>query len=103
MAKADITLRGRAFSVACAPGQEARLIALAKQLDSRVTQISKAAGEIGDERLLLLASLSLLDELDAARRGQAAMTGPEIDKAAGALSEAATRITALAKRIEGDT
>lgn len=102
MAKADITLRGRAFSVACAPGQEARLVALSKQLDTRVGQISKAVGEIGDERLLLIASLALLDELDAARRGQASVTGPEIDKAAAALSNAAMRITALATRIEGD-
>lgn len=102
MAKADITLRGRAFSVACAPGQEARLVSLSKELNKRVEQISGAVGEIGDERLLLIAALALLDELDAARRGKAAVTGPEIDKAASALSSAASRIAALATRIEGD-
>jgi cell division protein ZapA len=102
MAKADITLRGRAFSIACAPGQEARLVALSKDLNIRVEQISGAVGDIGDERLLLIAALALLDELDAARRGQASVTSPEIDKAASALSNAATRISALATRIEGD-
>ena len=103
MAKADITIRGRAYSVACAPGQEARLAALSRQLDNRVTQIAGAVGDIGEDRILLIAALALLDELDAARRGQAAATGPEIDRAARALDDAARRIEALAIRIETDS
>lgn len=103
MAKADITIRGRAYSVACAPGQEGRLTALSKQLDARVEQIAGAVGDIGDDRLLLIAALALLDELDAARRGQTSVTGPEIDRAAQALDDAATRIEALAVRIETDS
>jgi len=54
MAKADIQLRGRSYSIACAPGQESRIEALSKQLDARVTQIAGAVGDIGDERLLLI-------------------------------------------------
>ena len=100
MAKANITIRGRAYSVACAPGQEARLTALSTQLDTRVTQIAGAVGEIGEARLLLIASLALLDELDAARRGIAAGTNPELDKAAQAILDAATRIDALAASLE---
>ena len=100
MAKADITIRGRAYSVACAPGQEGRLTALSKQLDARVEQIAGAVGDIGDDRLLLIAALALLDELDASRRGQASGTGPELDRAARAIDDAATRIEALAVRIE---
>ena len=68
MAKADIQLRGRSYSIACAPGQESRIEALSKQLDARVTQIAGAVGDIGDERLLLITALALLDELDSARR-----------------------------------
>ena len=41
MAKADIKIKGRSYSVACAPGQEARLIALSRQLDARIEDISK--------------------------------------------------------------
>lgn len=103
MAKADITVRGRAYSVACAPGQEVRLVALSKQLDRRVEQIHEAVGNIGDDRLLLLASLALLDELDAARRGQAAVTGPDVERAAQTLEDAATRIDALAAKIEAES
>ena len=96
MAKADIKLRGRTFSIACAPGQEVRIEALSKQLDARVKQIAGAVGDIGDERLLLIAALALLDELDTARRGG---SGGDA-KAAEALVNAATRIEALAARIE---
>lgn len=100
MAKAEISIRGRSYSVACAPGQEARLIALSRQLDVRIADIAKAVGDIGHDRLLLIASLALLDELDAARHGQATATGPDVDRAAFALNDAAGRLEALAARIE---
>ncbi len=100
MAKADIKIRGRSYSVACAPGQEARLKTLAGQLDDRVEQIANAVGNIGDDRLLLIASLALLDELDAAKRGQLSAQEPDMSLAADALNDAAIRIEALAAKIE---
>ena len=99
MAKADIQLRGRSYSIACAPGQESRIEALSKQLDTRVKQIEGAVGDIGEERLLLITALALLDELDTAKR-----TGPGTAfseaRAAEALVKAASRITSLAERTE---
>ena len=100
MAKADIRIKGRSYSVACAPGQEARLIALSHQLDARIEDIAKAVGNIGDDRLLLIASLALLDELDAAHQQQAAAAGPDVERAARALNDTASRIEALAAKIE---
>jgi cell division protein ZapA len=99
MAKADIQLRGRSYSIACAPGQETRIEALSKQLDARVKQIAGAVGDIGDERLLLITALALLDELDSARRGSSGSSSVET-KAAEALVKAASRITSLAERLE---
>ena len=98
MAKADITIRGKQYSIACAPGQEDRLVELSEELDERVHQIADAVGDIGESRLLLIAALALLDELDDARQGQPANFGSE--KAASAISDAARRIAALAERIE---
>ncbi len=100
MAKADITIRGRAYSVACAPGQEARLTSLAYQLDLRVSQIAGAVGDIGDERILLIAALALLDELDAAQHGKVSGSDPAAEHVARALDDAAARIEAIATRIE---
>lgn len=99
MAKADITLRGRNYSIACAPGQEARIVALSQQLDARVKHIASAVGDIGEERLLLITALALLDELDAAR--QAGGSSPDADrKAAQAIAAVSERIEALAARLE---
>ena len=99
MAKADIQLRGRSYSIACAPGQGSRIEALSKQLDARVTQIAGAVGDIGDERLLLITALALLDELDSARRSAPGSATSEA-RAAEALVKAASRITSLAERME---
>ena len=102
MAKADIKVRGRSYSVACAPGQEDRLIGLSRQLDARVQDIASAVGNIGDDRLLLIAALALLDELDASHRAQVEAAGPDIARAAEALNDTAARIEALAARIEAE-
>jgi cell division protein ZapA len=102
MAKADIVIRDQTYAIACAPGQEDRLLALSKDLDARVIQIADAVGDVGDHRLLLIAALSLLDELEAARYGIATMSAPQIDRAAQALDKAAEHIGALAGRIESE-
>ena len=71
---------------------------LGKRLDTRVRQISSAVGDIGESRLLLIAALALIDELDALK------TLPEKvrveGEAAAALADAAARIDALASRFD---
>lgn len=96
MSKADLEINGQRYSVACTPGQEPRLEQLGVRLDRRVRQIAGAVGDIGEARLLLIASLALLDEIDAAREG-----GPiQRDQlATNALMDAAARIEALATRL----
>lgn len=101
MAKADITLRGRSFSIACAPGQEMRVQRLADQLDARVGQIADAVGDIGDERLLLITALALLDELDSAKRRVPARPDTEAH-AVELLLAMASRVEALAARLENE-
>lgn len=98
MAKADIRIRGRSFSIACTPGQEMRVQRLAEQLDVRLAGISSAVGDIGDDRLLLIAALALLDELDAAR--QAAPSAASDAQAATLLTAMAMKVEALAARLE---
>ena len=98
MAKADIRFRGKTYSVACAPGQEDRLVQLSLQLDHRIAQIARAVGEIGEDRLLLVASLALLDELDAAKRNRDQSV--DIQRLTQVISDAANRIETLAVRLE---
>lgn len=102
MAKATIQVYGRSYTVACSPGQEARLTELGAELDSRITRIATAVGDVGDDRLLLVAALSLLDELHAAQGGSRARLAELEARAADALEQAAGRIEALATRVETD-
>lgn len=105
MAKADIEVNHRRYTVACAPGQETRLAELGKQLDRRVQHIADAVGDIGEARLLLVAALALLDELEV-KAAPAPETGSGADpvaveqKASIALTNAADRIDALAARLD---
>lgn len=68
MSKVTVSLNGRSFTMGCEEGQEAYLTELAGDLDARVRGISEQVGQIGDLRLLLMASLVLADELREARR-----------------------------------
>lgn len=96
MAKADIEVNNRRYSVACAPGQEDRLAALGEKLDGRVRQIADAVGDIGEARLLLIAALALLDEVES---GVTQPVAAVESKAATAIVDAAARINALAERL----
>ncbi|MAP96343.1 MAG: cell division protein ZapA [Ponticaulis sp.] len=108
MSKAEIEIRGKTYSISCAEGQEARLEALGRKLNERLSALQDTIGDVGDSRLLVAAGLSLIDELE-----DATQTGPrgevaDLDNritlvertAAAALSEAAHRITIIADRIE---
>lgn len=103
MSRTDIRIRSRSYSIACSPGQEMRVQGLARQLDTRLNVISSAVGDIGDERLLLIAALALLDELDTARSVSCPSTpGPSApeNRAARMMADMALRIEALAARLE---
>lgn len=103
MSRTDIRIRGRNYSIACSPGQEMRVQGLARQLDTRLDVISSAVGDIGDERLLLIAALALLDELDTARSTPfPASPNPSAqeNRAARMMADMAVKIEALAARLE---
>jgi len=65
----SVTINGRQYRMACEEGQESRLLKLAEILESRVTSLRGQFGEIGDQRLTVMAALTIADELaDAERR-----------------------------------
>lgn len=108
MSKAEISIRGKTISIACAEGQEARIESLGRRFDDRLKALEAAIGDVGDVRLLVAAGLSLLDELDDARSGQVPTTDViDLDNritliertAAAALSDAAQRINRIATRV----
>jgi cell division protein ZapA len=59
----NVTINGRQYRMACEEGQEARLMRLAEGLESRVESLRGKFGEIGDQRLTVMAALTACDEL----------------------------------------
>ena len=68
MAHVTVTINGRQYRMACEDGQESHLERLANELDRHVEQLRDSFGEIGDNRLLVMAALTISDELNEARQ-----------------------------------
>ncbi len=63
MSSVNITINGKQYRVACEPGQEQRLTALAQDFDSRISSMRSRFGEVGDARLTVMAAMMIGDEL----------------------------------------
>ena len=63
MAHVQVTIAGRSYRMACGDGEEKHLEDLAAALDSKIGDMRRAFGEIGDMRLQVMAALTLADEL----------------------------------------
>ena len=64
MAKVSINVNGRKFAFLCDDGEEERLTLLSSKLDSKVKLLANQFGQIGDLKLLIMAGITLLDELE---------------------------------------
>jgi cell division protein ZapA len=95
MPHVSVTINGRAYSVACEAGQEARIERLALEVDERVQGFVRQVGQAGEARLLVLAALVIADEL-AEARGAAS---PDEGRLAAGLERLAQRIEAVASRL----
>ena len=66
-----VTIHGKQYRMACEDGQEDHLMRLAHDLDSRVEQLKTSFGAIGDMRLIVMAALTVGDELMEAAKQKA--------------------------------
>ena len=63
MGQVTVTINGRDYDIACDDGQESHLTKLSEFVDNRLKELVAAVGQVGDSRLLVMASLLLADEL----------------------------------------
>jgi cell division protein ZapA (FtsZ GTPase activity inhibitor) len=63
MAQVTFEINGRAHTVGCGDGEEPRLLALSKYIDTKVRELAGQVGGVGEARLFLLTCLTLADEL----------------------------------------
>jgi cell division protein ZapA len=98
-----VTVNGHVHTLTCDDGQEVRLRRLAQLVDARIGEFVAAVGQVGEARLLLMAALTLADQLsDAAEAAQAEKKSGEAALAAIAdqADGLAARLEAIAARFE---
>ena len=62
MANVNITFNGKEFLLSCDDGQEEHLIELAEQLNNKFVNLKSQLGNIGENKLLLITSVKVMDE-----------------------------------------
>ncbi len=62
MATAIVTIAGRTYRMSCDDGEEARLEALAKSVEEKIEFMRGGFGDIGEQRILVMAAIAIADE-----------------------------------------
>ena len=103
MSQSVVTIRinGTPYQMGCDAGQEAHVEELGRQVDQIVTSLSGQVGQIGEARLLAMASLILADHLHQARQNPAAaaagtLSDGDADQLAQTIEKLAQEIKTLA-------
>jgi cell division protein ZapA len=117
MPEVNVEINGRKYRMACEEGEEPHLQLLADVFNRKIETLKGSFGEIGDNRLTVMAGIAALDELEAAQReiaqlrqsvadltrageAMAAETEEVEQKFARQLAEAARKIESIATAID---
>ncbi len=118
MTQVTVTIAGHTYRMACNDGEEAHLQGLAQSIDEKIERLKETFGEIGDQRITIMAAITVADELSEAK-AKIARLEAELhalkadasdvrssrdawgDQIADSLIDAATRIEAVAQHLNG--
>jgi cell division protein ZapA len=102
MPQALVNIGGRSYRLACNPGEEEHLAALAALVDDKIGEMQGEFRDIADQRIVVMAALSLADELFEAKRkaARAAEADEALAREGEARETAEQRVAALEAAIE---
>jgi len=110
MAQVSVTISGKTYRMACNDGEEEHLGKLAEHLDQTIDRLRGEFGEIGDQRLTVMAAITMADQhaeaerrIGALEERIAVMEGEHAAAAAGYEADdraVARSIEAVAERVE---
>lgn len=101
MATVPVVVNGRTYDIACDEGQEEHLRQLGAHVARRVDDLVGSVGQIGENRLLLMASLLIADELSDTHDEVVRLRIEESQRSTANEEALADAIERLAERIEG--
>ena len=96
MSAVNVQVNGRTYSIACNDGEEAHLQKLAAMVDAKLAGLVNLVGQIGDQRLMLMAAMLIADELVSERTRQT-----DLDRAMDEMKAANLELKAQADAAEG--
>lgn len=101
MGQVTVTINGRPYDIGCDDGQEEHVRGLAEYLDGRVGDLIGNMGQVGDARLLVMASLLIADELvEAVREIEAMKARTEAETEEQVMARESAGIEALSSKLE---
>lgn len=63
MGQVSATLNGRTYRLSCEDGQEERLGAVISYINGKINDLTEEFGQVGDDRMMLMAAILITDEL----------------------------------------
>ena len=110
VAEVSVEINGRKYRMACEDGQETHLSGLASRFNAYIDDYKGSFGEIGDNRLTVMAGIAVVDELVEAERKLAELkseletvtkAGNDVAaEAEGMEAKFAAKLADVARRIE---
>lgn len=97
MGQVNVTISGKTFRMACDDGQEEHLEELGRQLGDTIELLRSQFGEIGDQRLTVMAAITLADRYSESERRIGAL-----EAEVGDLQEARAALTVSAESREAE-
>lgn len=75
VAQVSVTINGHSFRMGCDDGQESHLLGLCAEVNDHIETFKEMFGEVGDMRLLAMATLLIADERFEMRQKLSALSG----------------------------
>ena len=91
-----IRLNGQPYQMGCESGSEERIKLLAKNVDSIVQELKGSHGQIGEARLLAMASLIIADKLEILKNEKSSELN--IEKIINSIEDITSEINQLASK-----
>ena len=110
MPEVSVEINGRKYRMACEDGQEEHLMGLARRFNEQVDAFKGDFGEIGDNRLTVMAGIAIIDTLAETERklarvqdelNEAVRAGQSLSRDGAALEEKfAHQLSDVARQVE---